>query len=177
MTSTKHRTAETHAEVGFAIRDCSLGRVLIATRGRGVCAILLGDNSGALKRELQARFPGDVVAEGAGDATAFATMVVEAIDRPARQADLPLDLQGTPFQRKVWQALRRIPAGKTASYAEIARKVGSPGSARAVAQACAANGLAVAIPCHRVVRSDGSLSGYRWGVERKRRLLDLEARA
>lgn len=177
MTSIKRRAIEAHADVQFAIRDCSLGRVLVATRGRGLCAILLGDNAKTLKRELQARFPEDRLAEGTKDTLVLATMVVAAIDTPARRVDLPLDVGGTPFQRKVWQALRKIPAGKTASYAEIARKVGSPKSVRAVAQACAANALAVAIPCHRVVRSDGSLSGYRWGVERKRRLLDLEASA
>lgn len=177
MTSIKHSAIDAHAEVQFAIRDCSLGQVLVATRGRGVCAILLGNNAKTLKRELRTRFPDDSLAEGTKDAIALAVMVVEAIDTPARKIDLPLDVGGTPFQRKVWQALRRIPAGKTASYAEIARKVGSPKSVRAVAQACAANALAVAIPCHRVVRSDGSLSGYRWGVERKRRLLDLEASA
>jgi AraC family transcriptional regulator of adaptative response/methylated-DNA-[protein]-cysteine methyltransferase len=177
MTSNKRRAAEAHAEVQFAIRDCSLGRVLVATRGHGVCAILLGDNPTTLKRELRARFPEENLADETKDAAALATMVVESIDAPTRRVDLPLDVGGTPFQRKVWQALRKIPAGKTASYAEIARKVGSPKSVRAVAQACAANALAVAIPCHRVVRSDGSLSGYRWGVERKRRLLDLEASA
>lgn len=177
MTNIKRRAPEAHAEVQFAIRDCSFGRVLVATRGRGVCAILLGDNARTLKRELQARFPEENLAEGTKDAVALAARVVQAIDRPTRTVDLPLDVGGTPFQRKVWQALRRIPAGKTASYAEIARKVGSPKSVRAVAQACAANALAVAIPCHRVVRSDGSLSGYRWGIERKRRLLDLEASA
>lgn len=177
MTSIKRRAAEAHAEVQFAIRDCSLGRVLVATRGHGVCAILLGDNAKTLKRELRSRFLEETLIEGTKDAVALSTKVVEAIDAPALSSDLPLDVAGTPFQRKVWQALRRIPAGKTASYAEIARKVGSPKSVRAVAQACAANALAVAIPCHRVVRSDGSLSGYRWGVERKRRLLDLEASA
>jgi AraC family transcriptional regulator of adaptative response/methylated-DNA-[protein]-cysteine methyltransferase len=177
MTNIKRCAPEAHAEVQFAIRDCSLGRVLVATRGRGVCAILLGNSTNALKRELKARFASAVVAEEAEEATAMAARVVQAIDRPTRTLDLRLDVGGTPFQRKVWQALRRIPAGKTASYAEIARKVGSPKSVRAVAQACAANALAVAIPCHRVVRSDGSLSGYRWGIERKRRLLDLEADA
>ena len=175
MISIKRRVAEAHAEVRFAIRDCSLGLVLVATRGRGVCAILLGDHAKALKGELQARFPDASLAEGTKDAIALAATVVEAIDAPTRRVDLSLDVSGTPFQRKVWRALRRIPAGKTASYAEIARNVGSPKSVRAVARACAANALAVAIPCHRVVRSDGTLSGYRWGAERKRRLLDLEA--
>jgi AraC family transcriptional regulator of adaptative response/methylated-DNA-[protein]-cysteine methyltransferase len=177
MTSIRHCATDTQGEVRFAIRDCSLGRVLVATRGHGVCAILLGDNQRTLKRELRTRFPDEALSGETTDAATLATMVVETIDTPARKIDLPLDVVGTPFQRKVWQALRRIPAGKTASYAEIARKVGSPKSVRAVAQACAANALAVAIPCHRVVRSDGSLSGYRWGVERKRRLLDLEASA
>ena len=177
MTGIKHRAAGAHAEVQFAISECSLGRVLVATRGQGVRAILLGDNARALKRELQARFPRTTLIEGTKEATAMAAAVVQAIDMPAQNVSLQLDVDGTPFQRKVWRALRRIPAGATASYAEIARRVGSPKAVRAVAQACAANALAVAIPCHRVVRSDGSLSGYRWGVERKRRLLDLEASA
>lgn len=177
MTNMKRSAAEAHAEVQFAIRDCSLGRALVATRGHGICAILLGDNVKTLKRELRSRFPEESLIEQGRDAVALSAKVVEAIDAPALRVDLPLDVSGTPFQRKVWQALRRIPPGKTTSYAEIARKVGSPKSVRAVAQACAANALAVAIPCHRVVRSDGSLSGYRWGVARKRRLLDLEASA
>ena len=175
MTSIRRRALQAHAEVQFAIRDCSLGPILVATRGRGICAVLLGDSGRGLKRELRKRFPDDALAEGTKDAIALAAMVAEAIAMPPRSIDLPLDVGGTPFQRKVWRALRDIPAGKTASYAEIARSVGSPKSVRAVAQACAANALAVVIPCHRVVRSDGSLSGYRWGVERKRRLLDLEA--
>lgn len=162
-------------DIRFAIGDSSLGYILVAKSGRGVCAILLGDDAKALARELQGRFPqsrltGDDA--GLADLLARVTAFVEA---PARGLDLPLDPQGTAFQQRVWQALRKIPAGETASYAGIAERIGSPNAARAVAQACAANPIAVAIPCHRVVRNDGALSGYRWGVERKRALLQREA--
>ena len=177
MTSIRDRAAGATSEVHFAVGECSLGSVLVATRGHGVCAILLGDNATTLKRELQIRFPQARLVGGARDVTALAGLVVQGVEAPRRGLDLPLDVNGTPFQRRVWQALRKIPAGRTASYADIAKRVGSPNSVRAVAQACAANALAIAFPCHRVVRSDGSLSGYRWGVERKRKLLDLEARA
>lgn len=176
MTNIKDRATGVNSEVQFAVGKCSLGSVLVATRGSGICAILLGDGVRALKQELQTRFPQARLVSNTADAAALAAMVVQNLESPARAIDLPLDVNGTPFQRRVWQALRKIPAGRTASYADIARRVGSPKSVRAVAQACAANALAIAIPCHRVVRSDGSLSGYRWGVERKRRLLDLEAR-
>jgi AraC family transcriptional regulator of adaptative response/methylated-DNA-[protein]-cysteine methyltransferase len=177
MTSIKDRATGATAEVHFAVGECSLGSVLVATRGNGICAILLGDDAKILKRELQSRFPQARLVSGTADAAALTAVVVQGVESPTHAIELPLDVNGTPFQQRVWQALRKIPAGKTASYADIARRVGSPKSVRAVAQACAANALAVAIPCHRVVRSDGSLSGYRWGVERKRRLLDLEARA
>src|SRR5690606_37961050 len=142
-----------------------------------VCAIQLGDDPDALLRELQDRFPHAQLIGGDAGFERVAAAVVGFVEQPGIGLELPLDVRGTAFQQRVWEALRRIPPGRTASYAEIARCIGAPGSARAVAAACAANALAVAIPCHRVVRSDGGLSGYRWGVQRKRALLDREAAA
>jgi AraC family transcriptional regulator, regulatory protein of adaptative response / methylated-DNA-[protein]-cysteine methyltransferase len=174
------RLSETTLELGamtFAIGECSLGSILVARSDRGVCAILLGDDPEALARDLQDRYPG---ASLIGDDPEFeqpVARVVGLVEAPGLGLDLPLDVRGTAFQQRVWQALREIPAGSTASYADIAGRIGSPGAVRAVARACAANPLAVAIPCHRVVRHDGGLSGYRWGVERKRELLQREARA
>jgi AraC family transcriptional regulator of adaptative response/methylated-DNA-[protein]-cysteine methyltransferase len=175
MTPTAYRAGGRDASIRFAVGECSLGSILVARSAKGVCAILLGDDPAALVRDLEDRFPRATL-EG-GD-TAFERMVAQVIgfvERPSLGLDLPLDVRGTAFQQRVWQALSEIPAGSTASYAEIAARIGRPAGARAVAQACGANPLAVAIPCHRVVRTDGSLSGYRWGVERKRRLLDREA--
>jgi AraC family transcriptional regulator of adaptative response/methylated-DNA-[protein]-cysteine methyltransferase len=140
-----------------------------------VCAILLGDDPDALARELQDRFPRADLIGGDKEFEQLVARVVGFVESPRLGLDLPLDVRGTAFQQRVWQALRKIPAGSTASYADVAKRIGSPGSVRAVAQACAANTLAVAIPCHRVVKNDGALSGYRWGVERKRALLDREA--
>ena len=163
--------------VRYAVAPSTLGAVLVAASAAGVCAVLLGDDAEALAAELRRRFPG---AAPAGDdaVPALAARVVERIERPAGAGDapsLPLDPRGTAFQLAVWEALREIPPGQTATYTEIAARLGMPTSARAVAQACAANPLAVLVPCHRVVRSDGGLSGYRWGVERKRALLAREA--
>ena len=140
-----------------------------------MCAILLGDDPEALVRELQDRFPKARLVGGDAGFEALVAQVVGLVEAPGRDLDLPLDVRGTAFQQRVWQALREIPAGSTASYAEIAAGIGAPRAVRAVAQACAANPVAVAIPCHRVVRADGALSGYRWGVERKRELLRREA--
>lgn len=161
--------------IGFAVGECPLGAVLVAATGRGLSAILLGDEPDGLLRDLRDRFPTVRLIDGDNALQSSIAAIVEAIEMPARGLDLPLDLRGTGFQRRVWQALREIPAGTTASYREIADRVGAPNSVRAVARACAANALAVAIPCHRVVRSDGALSGYRWGAARKRALLDWEA--
>jgi AraC family transcriptional regulator of adaptative response/methylated-DNA-[protein]-cysteine methyltransferase len=163
----------------FAIGACSLGSILVARGERGVCAILLGDHPAPLVRDLQNRFPHADLMGGDGECEQLAAKVAGFIERPALGLDLPLDIdsQGTTFQQRVWQALRQIPAGSTASYTDIANQIGMPKSVRAVAQACGANALAIVIPCHRVVRSDGALSGYRWGVERKRELLDREAHA
>ena len=146
----------------------------MASSAKGICAILMGDDPDALVRNLQDRFPRANLIGGDAGFEQLVARVVGFVEAPAIGLDLPLDLRGTAFQQRVWQALREIPVGQTASYAEIAQRIGSPKAVRGVAQACAANALAVAIPCHRVVRSDGALSGYRWGVERKRALLERE---
>jgi AraC family transcriptional regulator of adaptative response/methylated-DNA-[protein]-cysteine methyltransferase len=181
LASANLRAEEADAQIRFAIGESSLGLVLVARGERGVCAILMGDDSGELIRDLQDRFPETDAIGDDEDCEQLIAKVVEFVETPAigldLPLDLPLDLGGTAFQRRVWEALREIPVGSTASYADIANRIGSPRSVRAVAQACGANALAMAIPCHRVVRSDGSLSGYRWGIERKRMLLDREARA
>jgi AraC family transcriptional regulator of adaptative response/methylated-DNA-[protein]-cysteine methyltransferase len=177
MTPTAYRAGGADAEIRFAIGECSLGSILVAASERGVCAILLGDDPDALARDLQDRFPRATLIGGDAEFEGLVARVVGFIEAPALGLDLPLDVRGTAFQQRVWQALREIPPGSTASYGEIASRIGSPNSVRAVAGACAANTLAVAIPCHRVVRTDGSLSGYRWGVERKRALLEREASA
>jgi AraC family transcriptional regulator of adaptative response/methylated-DNA-[protein]-cysteine methyltransferase len=175
MTPTSFRSGGDGASIRFAVGECSLGSILVATSDRGVCAILLGDGPEALVRDLQDRFPKARLIGGDAGFEKLVATVIAFVEAPALGLDLPLDVRGTAFQHRVWQALRRIPAGVTATYSEIAGRIGAPKAVRAVAQACASNGLAVAIPCHRVVRSDGALSGYRWGVERKRALLDREA--
>ena len=175
MTPTAWRNGGAGTRIRFAVGPCSLGAILVAATDTGVCSIDLGDDADALLRFLQDRFPN---ADLIGADAAFERTVAEVVglvEAPRGGANLPLDIGGTAFQQRVWQALRAIPAGTTASYAQVARSLGAPGSARAVARACATNVLALAIPCHRVVRSDGSLSGYRWGVERKRALLAREA--
>ncbi len=177
MTPSSYRAGGVDSEIRFAIGACSLGAILVAQSERGVCAILLGDDPDALARELQDRFAKARLIGGDRDYERLVAQVVGFIEAPAIGLDLPLDVRGTAFQQRVWQALREIPAGSTASYGEIARRIGAPTAARAVAQACASNLLAVAIPCHRVVRNDGGLSGYRWGVPRKRALLEREAQA
>ena len=172
----KHwRAGGVDTRIRFAIGQCSLGAILVASSDRGVCAILLGDDPDALARDLQDRFPRAELVGGDADYERVVATVVGFVEAPGIGLDLPLDVRGTAFQERVWRALREIPAGTRATYAEIASRIGAPNAVRAVAGACAANKLAVAIPCHRVVRSDGGLSGYRWGVERKRRLLEREA--
>jgi AraC family transcriptional regulator of adaptative response/methylated-DNA-[protein]-cysteine methyltransferase len=161
--------------VRFAVGQCSLGAILVGMTQRGVCAILLGDDPDRLVRELQDMFPRADLVGGDGDFERRVAEVVGFVEAPGIGLDLPLDIRGTAFQERVWRALREIPAGSTETYADIAARIGAPTSARAVAQACGANALAVAIPCHRVVRRDGDVSGYRWGVERKRTLLAREA--
>jgi AraC family transcriptional regulator, regulatory protein of adaptative response / methylated-DNA-[protein]-cysteine methyltransferase len=175
MTPTSFRAGGRGTSVRFAVGECSLGSVLVAATDKGVCAILLGDDPDALVRDFQDRFSEAHLVGGDRTFERLVARVVGQIDNPSTRADLPLDIQGTAFQQRVWQALRRIPAGRTTTYAEVARRIGRPTAVRAVAQACAANTLAVAIPCHRVVRTTGDLSGYRWGVERKRALLEREA--
>lgn len=175
MTPSDYRKGGANTEIRFAVGECSLGSILVATSGRGVCAILLGDDPDALARELQDRFPRADLIGGDKEFEELVARVVGFVETPRLGLDLPLDVRGTAFQQRVWQALRKIPTGSTVSYADIAKRIGSPKAVRAVARACAANALAVAIPCHRVVRNDGALSGYRWGVERKRALLEREA--
>jgi AraC family transcriptional regulator of adaptative response/methylated-DNA-[protein]-cysteine methyltransferase len=177
MTPTRFRAGGRGASIRFAVGECSLGSILVAATGKGVCAILLGDGPEALVDDLQDRFPEAKLIGGDRDFEQWVAKVVGFVEAPALGLDLPLDVRGTAFQQRVWQALRTIPPGSTATYSEIARRIGAPRAVRAVAQACASNAIAVAIPCHRVVRTDGSLSGYRWGVERKRALLDREARS
>jgi AraC family transcriptional regulator of adaptative response/methylated-DNA-[protein]-cysteine methyltransferase len=161
--------------IRFAAGRCSLGALVVARSGHGLCAILLGDAPEPLIADLERRYPGAIDAGHDAELADALSRVATLIENPAAELGLPLDLRGSDFMQEVWQALRDIPPGATASYGEVARRIGAPASARAVARACAANQLAVAIPCHRVVRADGGLSGYRWGVERKRALLAREA--
>lgn len=174
MTPSHFRAGGAQTDIRFAIGECSLGSILVATSDRGVCAILLGDDPDALARDLQDKFPEANLIGGDSEFEQLIAKIVGFVEAPAVGLDLPLDIRGTAFQQRVWQALREVPAGSTASYSDIAMRIGAPRAARAVAQACGANSLAVAIPCHRVVRHDGGLSGYRWGVERKRALLERE---
>jgi AraC family transcriptional regulator, regulatory protein of adaptative response / methylated-DNA-[protein]-cysteine methyltransferase len=174
MTPTRFRAGGAGESIRFAVGECSLGSILVAATDKGVCAISLDDDPQTLVNDLQDRFPNAQLIGGDTEFEALVAKVVGFVEAPAIGVDLPLDVRGTAFQQRVWQALREIPVGSTVSYAEIAARIGSPQSVRAVAQACAANAIAVAIPCHRVVRHDGALSGYRWGVERKRTLLERE---
>lgn len=176
MRPAEYRAAGHNNDIRFAVGQCSLGAILVAQSERGVCAILLGDDPHQLVCDLQDKFRRANLIGADQDFERLIAQVVGFIEAPALGLDLPLDVRGTAFQERVWQALREIPVGSTASYADIAQLIGAPKAVRAVAQACGANCLAVAIPCHRVVRSDGNLSGYRWGVERKRQLLERELR-
>jgi AraC family transcriptional regulator, regulatory protein of adaptative response / methylated-DNA-[protein]-cysteine methyltransferase len=170
------RTCEAQREtIRFAVGDSSLGKILVAVTARGICAILFGNSADAMAQDLQERFPAAGLEESGPDLHPVLTRVLALIEAPASGLDLPLDLRGTPFQRRVWQALREIPAGATASYSEIAERIGAPTEAYAVGEACAANPIAVAIPCHRVLRKNGELANYRWGLRRKRTLLAREA--
>ena len=166
--------AKSDAAIYFAVGQCSLGAILVAQTARGICAILLGDQPELLLNDLQQRFPSTEILKGDNHFAPLVAQVVSFVESPSMGLSLPLDIRGTAFQQRVWQALVTIPAGNTASYTEIALCIDAPKAYRAVALACAANPLAVAIPCHRVVRSDGGLSGYRWGIERKRTLLANE---
>lgn len=175
MTPTAYRAGGADTDIRFAVGECSLGSILVAASNLGVCAILLGNDPDALVRDLQDRFPRAQLTGGNVDFDQTVAKVVGFVEAPALGLDLPLDVRGTAFQQRVWKALTEIPAGTTSSYAQVAHRIGASKSMRAVGGAIAANPLAVAIPCHRVVRSDGSLSGYRWGVERKRALIEREA--
>ncbi|HEY2498368.1 MAG TPA: bifunctional DNA-binding transcriptional regulator/O6-methylguanine-DNA methyltransferase Ada [Candidatus Angelobacter sp.] len=177
MTPSDFRARGANSNIHFCVGECSLGSILVGVTGKGICAILLGDDPDALVRDLQNRFSNAKLVGGDAEIEAWMARVVGFVEAPGIGLDLPLDVRGTAFQQRVWQALTKVPIGSTTSYAEIAEQMGSPRAVRAVAQACAANALAVAIPCHRVVRSDGSLSGYRWGIERKRELLNREAKS
>lgn len=174
MTPSAFRKGGAGAEIRFALGQCALGAILVAQSGRGICAIALGDDPDALLRDFQDRFPAATLIGADPGFEALVARVIGFVEAPGIGLDLPLDIRGTAFQQRVWQALRQIPPGSTASYAQIAARIGAPRATRAVAQACGANTLAVAIPCHRVIRSDGGLSGYRWGIARKQALLDRE---
>ncbi|WP_088252717.1 bifunctional DNA-binding transcriptional regulator/O6-methylguanine-DNA methyltransferase Ada [Fimbriiglobus ruber] len=177
MTPTEYRAGGADATIRFAVGESSLGSILVAATEKGVCAIFLGDDPDALARELQDRFPNAKIVAGDGGFDQWVARVVGSVENPSLGFDLPLDIRGTAFQVRVWEALRQIPLGSTATYTEIAKRIGRPTAARAVARACGANPIAVAIPCHRVIRTDESLSGYRWGVERKAELLRREQAA
>ena len=176
MTPSAWRAGGAGERIAFAHGMSTLGCVLVAATERGICAILLGDTPEELALDLQARFPRAALSQGDAAFGDLVGQVIAYVDRPGDGLGLPLDIRGTAFQRRVWEVLQTIPAGRTLSYAEVAERIGSPSAVRAVAEACAANKLAVAVPCHRVVARDGGLAGYRWGVERKRALLDAESK-
>jgi AraC family transcriptional regulator of adaptative response/methylated-DNA-[protein]-cysteine methyltransferase len=175
MKPTDYRAGGANTAIRFAIGECSLGSILVAATARGICAIFMGNDSEALVRDLQDRFPRATLLGADADFERTVAQVIGFVEAPKVGLDLPLDVRGTAFQRRVWEALQSIPAGETTSYTALAQRIGAPKAIRAVASACAANPVAVAIPCHRVVRSDRSISGYRWGVERKQALLQREA--
>ncbi|HEY0257838.1 MAG TPA: bifunctional DNA-binding transcriptional regulator/O6-methylguanine-DNA methyltransferase Ada [Candidatus Methylacidiphilales bacterium] len=174
MKPKEYREGGTGNTIRFAIAECSLGAILVASSEKGVCAILMGNDPDALARDLQDKFPKANLIGGDEKYEKLVAKVIGFIEAPRIGLDLPLDIRGTAFQQRVWKELQRIPAGKTASYSEVAKRIGFPKSARAVAQACGANALAVVVPCHRVVRNNGDISGYRWGVDRKQALLARE---
>ena len=177
MTPRRYRAGGERLQIRFAIGECSLGSILVAATDKGVCAILMGSDPHLLIRQLQDRFAKAELIGGDASFEKLVAQVIGFVEQPRLGLDLPLDVRGTAFQQRVWKALRRIGVGKTASYGEIAARIGRPTSIRAVAQACGANMIAVAIPCHRVIRTDGHLSGYRWGVQRKQALLEREQRS
>jgi AraC family transcriptional regulator of adaptative response/methylated-DNA-[protein]-cysteine methyltransferase len=176
MKPRSYRAGGVDEEIRIAIRTCSLGKVLVAASEKGVCAILLGDDHKSLMEELRRRFSRAKLTRADASFEKTVAKTIQLVEEPASSVDLPLDVRGTAFQHRVWKTLQAIPAGSTSTYAEVARRIGEPKAVRAVAGACAANPVAVAIPCHRVVNSNGGLSGYRWGVARKRALLDREGK-
>ncbi|WP_136622248.1 MULTISPECIES: methylated-DNA--[protein]-cysteine S-methyltransferase [Mesorhizobium] len=162
--------------ITYAIGESAIGKILAARSHIGVCAILIGSDADALEQDLGDRFPGKMLVEDEATLRGDLAAIARFIETPSVGLDLPLDLRhGTPFQQRVWDVLRTIPCGATITYTALAQRLGRPNGARAVATACAANAIAIGIPCHRVVSADGTLSGYRWGVERKRALLNKEA--
>jgi AraC family transcriptional regulator of adaptative response/methylated-DNA-[protein]-cysteine methyltransferase len=165
----------TNQKIFFTITECSLGLVLVATNPIGICAIFLGDDANSLQTELQNRFPKVTLVNAFNLNEEILVKLIRYIDAPKSKIDLPLDIQGTAFQKMVWDALLSIPCGKTVSYSEVANQINKPKAIRAIANACGANKLAVVIPCHRVIKNDGTLSGYRWGIDRKRKLLASES--
>lgn len=178
LTEIKTSTSRTNTkeDIRYAIGSCQLGNVLVAASKSGICAVLFGDTSVELTGNLAKRFPQAKISESASELQGYLNLAASFLDNPAQAstADLPLDLRGTPFQQKVWKVLQNIPLGETISYGELAERIGNPGAVRAVATACASNPVAVIVPCHRVLGGNGSLTGYRWGLERKRTLLSME---
>jgi AraC family transcriptional regulator of adaptative response/methylated-DNA-[protein]-cysteine methyltransferase len=174
MTPAAYRRGGAGVRIAYAIADAPIGRVLVATTDRGVCAVELGDTDDDVLRALRVDFPRATIVRSDDEHGAWVQAAVERVRDPRRQNDVPLDLAGSEFQLRVWHALRQIPPGERRSYREIASAIGKPSASRAVARACATNHVAVVVPCHRVVRGDGDLGGYKWGVERKRRLLASE---
>lgn len=175
MTPATYKNGAPDQTIRYAVAPCYLGQVLVAATERGICRIDLDDSTDALESRLEQTFPRAELVPGGPDFAGTINAVVNFLDAPRPSLGLPLDIQGTAFQRQVWAVLQQIPPGTTVSYGDVAEAIGKPAAVRAVAGACGANKLAVAIPCHRVVRSDGSLGGYRWGLERKRALLKHEA--
>lgn len=174
MTPTSFRRGGEQMQIYFALSECSLGYVLIACSNKGICNISMGDDLEQLLQDFQDVYPNAELVANDSDFNTLVVQVLDKIEIPKTELQLPLDIRGTAFQQKVWQALMKIPVGETRNYTEIAELIGQPTAARAVAQSCANNRLAVAIPCHRVVRKNGDLSGYKWGVDRKRTLLERE---
>lgn len=177
MTPTAFRKNGEGVDIRFAVAQCSLGALLVAASSTGICEIALDEDPDRLVKNLQDRFKAAKLIGADPRFESWVADVVGFVEDPARGLDLPLDVRGTAFQRKVWEALCEIPLGETATYAQVAERIGTPGAVRAVARACATNNIALAIPCHRVVRTDGSLAGYRWGIDRKRELIAREAKA
>jgi AraC family transcriptional regulator of adaptative response/methylated-DNA-[protein]-cysteine methyltransferase len=175
MSAGEYQSRAVDQRIRFAVGECSLGSILVAATKKGVCAVLFGDEPDPLIADLQKRFAKAELLGADADFEALVAQVIALVEAPGSALDLPLDLRGSAFQQRVWQALRKIPAGSTWSYSDLALAIGAPNSVRAVASACGANAVAVLVPCHRVVRKGGGLSGYRWGVERKRELLSREA--
>jgi len=174
MTPAAYRRGAPGETIGYALADSSLGRLIVGLTERGVCFIAFGADDSELVRDLASRFPRAEVAPAHEGAAQLVAAVIALVDDPAHPSDLPLDVRGTAFQQRVWAALTQLAPGETVTYGELARRIGKPSAVRAVAQACGANPVAIAVPCHRVIGADGTLTGYRWGVERKRELLARE---